>query len=194
MDHDYIDYDLCIPCLTDSIIVDDPIHLMGHICVDTQLVYIFIEQVKRVLMKQKIISWNKPKDFNPKLSAVGIYIMYKNQILFLKYAKKYSGAWTLPAGKVDANENPKTTIMRETFEEAGLKINKNQLKFLYTAYVNYLNSVFLWNAFRYDLQEKPVIKLSDEHSEYIWVTPEEALKMNIIEHEHDCLKRTFNLK
>lgn len=39
----------------------------------------------------------------------------------------------------------------------------------------------------------PKIMLSEEHSNYIWVTPEETLKLKLIDYEVDCLKKAFNI-
>ena len=42
----------------------------------------------------------------------------------------HPGQWGLNGGKVNAGEDTLTTAVRETFEEIGIKINKEELKFL----------------------------------------------------------------
>ena len=40
------------------------------------------------------------------------------------------GKWGLTGGKVDAGEDTLTTAVRETYEEIGVKLNKEEVKFL----------------------------------------------------------------
>lgn len=140
-----------------------------------------------------MITFTKPKDFNPKFSAVGIYVIFNKQILYLKYSKKCNGAWTLPSGKVNSEEDELHAVVRELFEETEIKIPSDKIAYLYTAFVEYSETKFLWHVYKCYLKEQPRIKLSCEHSEYVWVTLEQALKMNIIEHESDCLRKAFKM-
>lgn len=141
----------------------------------------------------KMLYFTRPKNFNSRFSAVGIYLVHDGKILCLKYSKKYDQAWTLPAGKVEPGEDEFDAAIRETFEETGVKLDKNKLTHLYTAYASYPDADFPWFVYRYDLLEMPEVILSDEHSDYVWVTPEDALKLKLIQHEDDCIKRAFNI-
>ncbi len=138
------------------------------------------------------IYFTRPENFKPKFSAVGLYLMHDGKILFLKYTKKYDAAWTLPSGKVNVDETELDGVIRETFEETGVKLDKDKLIHLFIAHASYPDNDFDWFVYRYDIDEMPKILLSDEHSDYVWVTPEEALKLKLIAHEVDCLKKAFN--
>lgn len=140
-----------------------------------------------------MLSFKRPENFKPRFSAVGIYLVYDGKILFLKYTKKYNKAWTLPSGKVNPGEDEADAIIRETLEETGIILDKKRLLHLYTAFASYPDADFPWLVYRYDLTEEPEVILSDEHSDYVWVTTDEALKLKLILHEYECLKKAFNL-
>jgi len=140
-----------------------------------------------------MLYFSRPENFNPRFSAVGIYLVHDEKVLFLKYTKKYDQAWTLPSGKVEPEEDESDAVIRETLEEVGVKLDKDKLIHLFTAFASYPDADFPWFVYRYDLSEEPELTLSDEHSDYVWVTPEEALKLKLIQHENDCLKKAFNI-
>ena len=61
-------------------------------------------------------------------TSFGIVILYKNKILLGHPTNdKWYGTYTIPKGHADDGEKPKTTAIRETFEEVGIKIPKKWL-------------------------------------------------------------------
>lgn len=56
------------------------------------------------------------------------YLKKDNQILFLKFNKKWGQVYAPPGGKVDFNETPTECIKREFFEETGLTLIEPKLK------------------------------------------------------------------
>ena len=139
----------------------------------------------------------KPKDFNPKFTGVGIFLEHDGKILLLKrHENKPEGnTWTGPGGKVDLGETPKSAIIRETFEETGVQINPKKLITIQTSYVRFPQYDFTWVIFRYILDSKPEIKLHNaEHTAHQWLTPEDALKENLMQDEDYCIKKTYNLE
>lgn len=63
------------------------------------------------------IFWNNPKP------TTSIILPKDGKVLLLKRAHEpFKGQWVLPGGYVEHDEDPKTTIIRETKEETGLDI------------------------------------------------------------------------
>jgi ADP-ribose pyrophosphatase YjhB (NUDIX family) len=64
---------------------------------------------------------------DPKVAAVAL-IKEGNRVLLVRRANEpHRGLWTLPAGFVDAGEDPKAAAVRECLEETGLKIRITEL-------------------------------------------------------------------
>lgn len=54
----------------------------------------------------------------------GVIVKHKNKVLLCKRNNEGShpGAWSIPAGKLDKNENPMSGAKREFFEETNIKM------------------------------------------------------------------------
>ena len=64
---------------------------------------------------------------DPKVAVAGL-ISEGNKILLVRRAvDPYRGKWTLPAGFVDAGEDPVKAIVRECLEETGLNVEVESL-------------------------------------------------------------------
>jgi 8-oxo-dGTP pyrophosphatase MutT (NUDIX family) len=143
-----------------------------------------------------MISENPYTNFNPKISVAGCFIYYKNNILMLKrqQGKFYENTWGCPAGKISAEETSKDAVIREVYEETGILIDSKKLVFIEKLYDRYPDFDFNYFLFKYGLSEKPDVKLRiKENSEYKWLTPEDALKMNLILDEDYCIRKAFNI-
>lgn len=55
------------------------------------------------------------------IGVTGIIFNHKNEVLLLKHTYRRV-AWSLPGGYLQANEHPKSGLIREIFEETGLKV------------------------------------------------------------------------
>lgn len=139
----------------------------------------------------------KPKNFNPKFEIVLCYIEYAGKILLLQRddKKPEGNTWGAPAGKVDKNDKDKIqALVREIREETGLDIGKYKIYQVDQFYVRYPDYDFISNGFRVRLTEKPNIKINPlEHKGFIWVSPEDALKMNLIEDWDKCIKLYYKI-
>jgi len=136
------------------------------------------------------------KDFKPDCEVVGCIIEHDSKILLLhRHEHKPEGnTWTSPSGKIENNEAPKKAVIREIKEETGIKINPKQLKSYGKLFVHYPNYDFIYYLFYIKLENLPEIKIeSKEYKNFIWIKPEEALKMNLIEDEDFCIKQIFKI-
>ena len=126
---------------------------------------------------------DKPDDFNKRFDIVGCFVEHDGKFLLLRrHPHKASGdTWGLPAGKLDLGENILQAVLRETEEETGLIISEDSVTHFDSLYVRDGTFDIEWHMFSTKLDGLPDVKISShEHSEYQWVTPEEALEMNLI--------------
>ena len=83
---------------------------------------------------------------------------------------RFPGHIDFPGGEVEPKETPETAVMREIQEEAGLSVNPNKLKKLFTKQYRQTTHIL----FETKLAEPDAkVALSWEHKNYRWITPEE---------------------
>ncbi len=126
---------------------------------------------------------NKPIGFKKRFDIVGCFIEHNGKFLLLRrhYHKASGEKWGLPAGKMDIGENTKQAVLRETEEETGLNLPETSIEYFDSLYVRDGDFDIEWHMFVTKLDVQPIVKLSpQEHSEYLWVTPKEALQMDLI--------------
>jgi 8-oxo-dGTP diphosphatase len=142
-----------------------------------------------------MISEKRSKDFVSKFEATGCYILFDDKILVLKRSETddgYQETWGTPGGKI-VNETPKENIIREVKEETGIILNRKKLKHIAKTFVKYPRYSFIYHLFSYNFDGLQKVILSDEHSEYKWLKPKDALKLNLILDEDWCIKKAFKL-
>jgi 8-oxo-dGTP diphosphatase len=132
-------------------------------------------------------SHQQPQDEGRFLVAVGAIIEYvpTRQILLLKRAEQATflpGIWEDIGGRIKQFEEPKHALRREVQEESGLEIE----------IVRPINVFHLFHGERSASDEMIIITywcrthsdrvvISDEHSDYRWLQPQDALQL--VEHE-----------
>ncbi|MBN2478164.1 NUDIX hydrolase [Candidatus Micrarchaeota archaeon] len=108
-----------------------------------------------------------------RIQEINVYAVPFNKEGKVLVLKRHSGFWEFPGGGVDWGEEPELSAKRELEEETSLKCTK--IRFLgYSSAVykkdeNDKHSVYL--IFRMDVEGE--LKISGEHSDARWVTPEE---------------------
>ncbi len=137
----------------------------------------------------------KPTNFSPRFEVVSCFFICDDRFLLLHRqddVKLERNKWGLPAGKKGKKETELEAMMREVEEETGLKLSKPKFKQHHTLYVRYPEYDFIYYPFRANFHEEPEITLNpQEHKEYRWVTPEEALKMKLVRDMDECIKVFF---
>jgi ADP-ribose pyrophosphatase YjhB (NUDIX family)/predicted nucleotidyltransferase len=112
---------------------------------------------------------------------VNIAITNNGKFLLLKRSEKesYTGMWEFPAGKVNDDENSLDAIIRETFEETGIKLKKGEIKKVGETWRprkgNKGYDAIKTTMFTYSHNDTD-IKLSEEHSSYKWFDLDEIKK------------------
>ena len=109
------------------------------------------------------------------LIAVLIVKNSKNQIMMQYTSPSKGSIFALPGGHVLHNEDSKDTIVRELWEEQGLKINKEELVFLGDRIAN---SKIIVDAYylKSDFDKEEMLLQQEEVEEVTWMTLEEIDK------------------
>ncbi|MFA5763213.1 MAG: NUDIX domain-containing protein [archaeon] len=90
-------------------------------------------------------------------------------------SKSYPGYWDLAGGKLEHGEKFEKALIREVKEETNLDIVVEESIFIYVESKVENSYAVLFNCEKRDGD----IKLSDEHTEYKWVTKSEAQKLKL---------------
>lgn len=134
--------------------------------------------------------------FHPCVEIATVYIEHNGQILLLHRQdnKSQGNKWGIPGGKVEKNETPLQAVIRETKEETGIDISSQTIEALKTVYVEYNEkNHFVYHAFRTKLQGDPgSVRIHfNEHKGFTWVTPADALKMDLLQDEDVCIMKDY---
>jgi 8-oxo-dGTP pyrophosphatase MutT (NUDIX family) len=137
------------------------------------------------------VSFELPKDFKPTIQVAGCFCEWAGKLLYLKRHadKPYGETWGLPAGKIEAREDPRQAAVREVNEEVGIQLDPEKLQEVVKAYLDVEGLRYVFHAFRVGLDKVPQIRLEPEaHTEAKWLTVEEALKLPLIVGGSEILK------
>lgn len=115
--------------------------------------------------------------------------------LLLKRAKTkmYEHIWQGVAGKIEKGEKSWETAKRELKEETGLKPNKMFIVDHVSKFYEQIDDrINLVPVFGIEVNTQEVV-LSDEHSEYKWVTIDEALDLLVWTGQKQAIKIVNNM-
>ena len=129
------------------------------------------------------MSKERPADFNKRFDIVGCFLEHDNKFLLLRRQpnKANGDAWGLPAGKKEDDESMEQAVLREVEEETGIKLTASDIKYFDSLYVRNGDFDIEWHMFSTQLDSLPVVTCNPhEHSEFCWVSSNEALKMPLI--------------
>ena len=114
-------------------------------------------------------------DDAPPLRAAGIMIRSKDgRVLLVKDAE--GGHWEFPGGTMEEGETEIDTALREVEEEIGLKIKGLEG----TVHTRRIKDGVDFTTYVHEVDEEFKPKLSDEHTDYIWMHPHDILHPELI--------------
>lgn len=128
--------------------------------------------------------------------AVSAVITNKSgNVLILKRSntRTYNNYWQLPEGKLEQNENPNQALLREIYEELGVKIKTS--KFIdinhNTIRIENDNCLVIRMIFTTKLRRMNNFALSHEHMAYRWFNPNKPTKLKLAPGVLNAIKRTY---
>ena len=113
--------------------------------------------------------------------SVGALIFHNGKILLIK-SWKWGNRYTLPGGHVEFGEKLKDAVKREVKEEVGIEVNSIKFLNLQEAINSKEFSLpkhFIFIDFICKAKSSKVKINKKEVQDYLWVTPEKALNLNI---------------
>lgn len=132
-----------------------------------------------------------PSDFIPHLEAAGCYCQVLDKILLLKRhpERPQGGTWGVPAGKIEGGEEARAAVLREVYEEIGLRINDAALLEMGKLYIRLPHMNYVFHLFCTRFLTVPRIDLNlAEHLEARWVTIKEAQELPLIAGGREALQ------
>lgn len=138
---------------------------------------------------------SEPDHFQPKIEVAACFLEYQDQILLLhrQDQKAQGNLWGIPGGKIERSETPFDAVIREVLEETSFDISSQPMVYLGKVYIKYPTFDYIYHMFKCTPAEHPgKVKISfNEHKGFTWVRPEDALKMNLMLDEDDCIKLIY---
>ena len=119
---------------------------------------------------------------------VGAIITYKNKILAIKRSEKDGGFWQTMTGTVEGNETLEETLKREIYEETGLTGKSDYPSILYSFIWRRDNEEYLEIVFQFR-SNSDNIKLSREHTDYAWLTQNDAIDRVKTENNKNAIRQ-----
>jgi len=142
-----------------------------------------------------MIYQTRPQDFNPRFSVAACYMEHSGKILLLHRhpEKSQGGKWGLPGGKLEVGETAVQAVKREVHEETGITIAVENITHLDELFVQFTDYNIVFNQFKVVFnKERPLVKVDDyEHADFKWMKPAEALKMNLVHDQAECIALAY---
>jgi nucleoside triphosphatase len=123
--------------------------------------------------------------------VVGAFILNPQGEILLTKSHKWSNLYVVPGGHIEPGEKMEDAVIREVKEETGLEVFKPKFMCVYQYiddgeyYKKDIHMIFLEFLTKTNGGR---IKLNDEAEEYVWVKPEEALKLPLYRYTRQAIE------
>ena len=138
----------------------------------------------------------RPQNFDPRFDVISCFVEYDGEILLLHRQdyKPEGNTWGVPAGKVDAGENILEAMVRELKEETGFVLPSPQLSYFGKVFVKYPDYDFVYHIYHTKLDQEHKVTINhNEHKDFRWISPKNALNMDLIQDLDACIKLFYEL-
>jgi ADP-ribose pyrophosphatase len=138
-----------------------------------------------------MISRTEPKGFKKKFDVVSVFIDHDGDTLLLHRQdhKPQGNTWAMVAGKVGKGEDLIDALVREIKEEIGLNVKSDDCKYIEGYYIRYPDFDYVYHVYHLPMKEKPTLDVNpEEHKDFRWIKPADALKLDLIPGEDSCIK------
>ena len=135
------------------------------------------------------------------IPSVQVALMYKTQdgdvefFLLHRIAGGFTGNWSFPGGKIDPGETEDQSACRETLEESGVQINREELTFIRDTEVSTVREIngqsiqyiYPIKFFAVFIKDKNLATNAspDEHNEGCWLSSKEILANNYFSQQNN---------
>ena len=150
-----------------------------------------------VEIERSMIYKEPPVGFSPRFEVVSCYLEHGGKFLMLhRHENKSQGdKWGVVAGKMEPGEDATSAMVREIREETSLTIFAEQLEYFTKVYVHHGGYDFVYHMFRAKLDFRLEIKINNqEHAHFKWVSPQESLKLSLVDDLDECIKVFYKLE
>ncbi len=120
-----------------------------------------------------------------------------NTILLLRRGatdQRRPNEWDVPGGQVEPGEFPTEAAARETVEEAGIITDARDLRLVYAMTETVSESLSVTWLFYLGRTTQSNVTLSNEHSGYAWVDPDEVLEYITYDRQKRALQYVLDNK
>lgn len=138
----------------------------------------------------------EPEGFIARVTVVGCYCVYQDQVLLLKRSpQSYAGGkWCLPGGKREGEESRLEGAQREFHEECGIKLYSKDLSHLITLYMELPDHQYDFSIYHCSFSVEPTLQVNlREHTEGKWFAHQEALKLPLIHGSTEILEHCLEI-
>lgn len=116
--------------------------------------------------------------------AHGLVVLNSRILVLQRQDDDYLGGfWDLPGGSVEPGESFERAVVRECFEETGLRcLAGKELSRFENLDTLGRDILFITRTYELKLVSAPTIQLSREHRDYRWTSFREALELPLVWH------------